>query len=82
MNLLDQGISLAGALMILGSYAAAQLGRLRTGDVVHSLLNAVGGALVAAIAARQGQPAVVLLEGVWSAISVAALVRAVRGGKP
>jgi hypothetical protein len=79
--MLDQGISFAGALMILGSYAAAQLGRLRTGDRTHSLLNAVGGALVAVIAARQGQPAVVLLEGAWSAISVAALVRAVRGGR-
>lgn len=78
MDVFDQLISLCGALMILGSYAAAQLRWLRTGDIPHSVLNAVGGALVAAIAYRQVQPAVVLLEATWSAISIAALVRALR----
>lgn len=74
----DQLISLGGALLILGSYAAAQLKWLRTGDRLHSALNTVGGAVVAIIAARQHQPSVVVLEGAWSLISLAALIRAVR----
>jgi hypothetical protein len=76
----EQLISLAGALMILGTYGAAQLGWMRTGDRLHSLLNAVGGLLVAVIAARAKQVGVVVLEGTWSAISLLALVRALRRG--
>jgi hypothetical protein len=74
----DQLVSLAGALMILGAYAAAQLGWLKTGDRPHSVLNTIGGLLVAVIAGKQQQPAVVLLEGTWALISALALVRALR----
>lgn len=77
--MIEQAISLVGAVMILAAYAAAQLGWMRTGERLHSALNAVGAFLVAVIAARAKQVGVVVLEGTWSAISLLALLRALRG---
>jgi hypothetical protein len=68
-----QGLSFAGALMILGAYAASQLGWLRPNSRAHGVLNAIGGALVAAVAGREHQPSVVLLEGCWALISLRAV---------
>jgi hypothetical protein len=77
-HLVGQGISFVGALLILGAYTASQLGWLRATSRAHGVFNAIGGALVALIAAYEHQPSVVLLEGCWALISLRAVVRGER----
>jgi hypothetical protein len=73
-----QVISILGALLILFAYAANQFGRLRTAGLAYSLLNAVGAATLTVVAALEEQWGFLLLEGVWTLVSVAALVRLAR----
>lgn len=70
-----QTASLVGAFLILAAYAAHQAGRLSRDTASYHAVNAAGGALllVAAVAARQ--VGFIVLEGVWTVISLAALVR-------
>jgi len=60
------------------AYAAHQAGRLGRAAASYHLLNAIGAALLFVVAVRTGQAGFVLLEGVWTAISLAALWRLVR----
>ena len=73
-----QVISVAGAFIILAAYAANQFGWLPTARA-YSVLNAVGAAVLSAVAAVEEQWGFLLLEGVWTLVSVAALVRLARG---
>jgi hypothetical protein len=73
-----QVVSLLGALLILVAYAANQFGRLRTAGLAYSLLNAAGAATLTVVAALEEQWGFLLLEGVWTVVSVAALVHLVR----
>ena len=70
-----QASSLLGALLILAAYAAHQAGRMDRDTASYNLINAAGALLllVAAVSARQ--IGFILLEGTWTAISLAALVR-------
>lgn len=77
-SMIAQGLSWAGALMILGAYAAQQLGWLKPVGAPHAVLNLMGGGLVAGVAALTHSPSVVMLEGTWALISAAALARALR----
>lgn len=76
---MDQGVQLAGAALILAAFVGAQLGRLRTASLAYLAPNAVGAALLTADAWRLGQWGFVLLEGVWTAVSLWALLALWRG---
>ncbi|MGH7392587.1 MAG: CBU_0592 family membrane protein [Candidatus Rokuibacteriota bacterium] len=71
---MEQVLSVVGALIILAAYAANQRGRLDRTDRLYSALNFVGAALLTVVAYRAGQWGFVLLEGVWTLISLPPLI--------
>jgi hypothetical protein len=66
---MGQAIQIIGALIILGAFAANQLGKLRTDSRLYLLLNLVGSVILAILAVVEGQLGFLLLEGVWAAVS-------------
>jgi hypothetical protein len=70
---MDQVVQVAGALLILAGYGAAQAGWLKTDSVTYLILNFVGSAILAVLAAVESQWGFLLLEGVWALISLASL---------
>jgi hypothetical protein len=64
-----QVIQIVGALIILGAFAASQLGELPNDSRLYLALNVVGSAILAVLAVIEGQIGFVLLEGVWAAVS-------------
>lgn len=81
--MLQQLVSVVGALMILAAYAAYQNGRLGREDVLYNLLNVVGSGLLTWVAVVDRRWGFILLEGVWALLSIPPLVAAWRGrGRP
>ena len=76
---MEQGVAIAGAVMILVAYGANQAGWLDRTRPLYSVLNLVGSLILTVIAWRAAQWGFVLLEGVWAVISVPPLVRGFRG---
>lgn len=70
-----QLVSFAGALMILIAYAGSQLGWIDARRPAYNILNAAGSAILAYIALHPFQVGFVVLETVWTIISVYALLR-------
>lgn len=70
-----QIISLLGALLILTPFAASQLGRLKTSSVSYQVMNMVGAGALTAVAILERQYGFILLEGVWTIMSVVGLIR-------
>jgi hypothetical protein len=64
-----QVIQIVGALIILGAFAASQLGELPTDSRLYLVLNVVGSAILAILAVVEGQIGFLLLEGVWALVS-------------
>jgi hypothetical protein len=64
-----QAIQIIGALIILGAFAASQLGELPSDSRLYLLLNVVGSVVLGIIAVVEGQIGFILLEGVWAAVS-------------
>jgi hypothetical protein len=70
-----QVVSLAGALCILLPFVASQLGRLGTATLTYQVLNLAGGATLTVVAVLERQYGFVLLEVVWTAMSIVGLRR-------
>jgi hypothetical protein len=70
---------LCGSLLILSSFLAAQTGRLNQTSTTYRALNLAGSSILAIVALEQHSWGFLLLEGVWAAVSAAALISAVRG---
>jgi len=79
--MLEQAISLVGALMILIAFGANQMGKLDRNNIYYLLLNAVGSIILGIISARAKQSGLTLLEGTWAIISLIALVKNIWGAK-
>ncbi|MFN8191334.1 MAG: hypothetical protein U0R78_13025 [Nocardioidaceae bacterium] len=77
-----QIIQLAGSVLILAAFLAAQLGRLTTGSLRYLVLNLVGSAVLAVLAAIGRDYGFLLLEGVWAVVSAVGVVGALRADGP
>jgi uncharacterized membrane protein YccC len=76
---MDQVIQVAGAVMILAGFAGTQAGRMRADSLTYLVLNLVGAVVLTVLAFAEEQWGFVLLEGVWSAVSLWSLSRVLRG---
>ena len=70
-----QIVSLVGSLLILTAFSANQLGRMNATQRSYTLLNLVGAAVLAVVAYLEEQWGFLLLEGVWTLVSLYALFR-------
>jgi len=68
-------LQILGAVLVLGAFTASQLGRLDPRAVPYLAVNAVGAGLLAVLALLGRDWGFLLLEGVWSAVSLASLTR-------
>jgi hypothetical protein len=75
ISMARQIVSFAGALLILVAYAGSQLGWMNPRRSLYNLFNAVGSAILAYIAFHPFQIGFVVLESVWTLISIYALLR-------
>lgn len=78
---MHQLIEIAAALLVLGAFAGAQVGRLDQHRVPYLAFNLVGTGVLAVLAWRHESWGFVLLEGVWALISGLALVAVLRRGR-
>lgn len=78
--MVQQAVSIFGAIIILVAFACNQMGLWRPKDLSYLGLNLLGSALLAFIALRQGQAGFLILEGAWALISFTSLVRIISKG--
>ena len=72
---MDQVVQVAGALLILVAFAAAQFGKLDVESQAYLWLNLVGSAILAVLAFVEEQWGFLLLETVWAIVSAYSLSR-------
>lgn len=70
-----QVVQIAGALLLLLAFAAAQFGSLDQHSRSYLVLNLVGAAVLTVLAWHERQWGFLLLEGVWTLVSLAGLAR-------
>jgi hypothetical protein len=70
-----QLVQIVGALMVLAAFVAAQLRLLHQESIVYLLLNAVGAAILAVLALHESQWGFLLLEGVWTLVSLSGMIK-------
>ena len=76
--MLIQLVSLAGALTILAAFTLQQWGRWKADDVAYLWANAVGAGVLTAVAWEESQWGFLLMESVWTVVSVQGLIRRTR----
>jgi len=73
-----QLLQLTGAILVLSGFTLAQMRVLDPQSLTYLTLNAVGAAILAALAFEERQWGFLLLEGVWTLVSVAGLIGRLR----
>lgn len=77
--MIGQVIQLAGALLVLAGFAGSQLGWFDVKSPSYLLLNAVGSGILATIAIMDREWGFILLESVWTAVSIIGLFAILNG---
>jgi hypothetical protein len=75
-------VQIAGALLILAAYTAAQFGMLDQNSRLYLVLNLLGSAILAVLAWYEEELGFLLLEGVWALVSAWSLLQVLRGAQP
>jgi hypothetical protein len=73
-----QIVSIIGSLLILAAYTGNQIRWIGPSNLSYALLNFIGSVILGAVAVIEQQWGFLLLEGVWSLVSLAAFVKLVR----
>ena len=81
-ELMTQVISIIGSIIILSAYGAGQAKLMSTSSLLYAVLNLIGSGILAVIAVIESQWGFLLVEGVWSLISLASVVNILRTRKP
>lgn len=79
---LEQWVQIAGAILILVPFAAAQLGRLDQYGLAYLSFNALGSGALGVSAVVESQWGFVILESVWFGVSAWSLLTVLRGKTP
>lgn len=77
LNLADQLLSTAGALMVLGAYIANLVHKLDRDGAAYAALNALGSGLLAYTALKSAAIGLIAVEAAWAVVSLFAVVRAI-----
>lgn len=75
---MDQVVQIVGALLILAAFAGVQTGRWPPRALHTLLLNLIGALILSGVAASNRDWGFLMLEGVWSVVSLAGLIGLVR----
>ena len=75
---MEQAIQIVGALLVLAGFAGAQIGRLDQRSIAYLVLNLIGSAVLAVLAAIESQFGFLLLEGIWAIVSAWSLTEELR----
>ena len=79
---MDQLVQVAGALLILVAFAAAQFGAMDQHSRTYLVLNFVGSLILAVLAWHERQWGFLMLESVWAVVSLWGLRASLRGVHP
>lgn len=79
MNLFVQLVSLVGAALILAAFIGLQRSWWRTQSAGYQWANFLGALLLAGVAVWDGRIGFVILEGVWTLVSLWSIVAPPRG---
>ncbi len=80
--MISQGVSLAGALMILAAFGLQQAGRWQSDGAAYLVLNLGGSAILSYFAIEAANLGLTVLEGSWALISLWSLVKRLRSRRP
>jgi hypothetical protein len=75
---MDQIIQIVGALLILAAFGGTQIGKMSTNSRVYLMLNLLGGAILTGVALVESDWGFLLLETVWTLVSLWGLFRVLR----
>lgn len=75
MYVIDQIVSVVGALLCLVPFSAVQLRRMRPESVPYQLMNLAGSSALATAAVLERQWGFLLLEGTWALFSLFGVVK-------
>ena len=76
---MDQAVQIVGALLVLLAFTGAQLGRIDQHSIPYLVMNLLGSATLAVLAAIDEQFGFLLLEGVWAIVSAWSLAQVLTG---
>jgi hypothetical protein len=78
---MEQAIQIVGALLILAAFWGAQAERLDQRSITYLVLNLIGSAILAVLAAIERQYGFILLEGAWAIVSAWSLAHELRSSR-
>ncbi len=78
MYVVDQIVSVIGALLCLVPFSLVQVRRMTTDAVVYQAMNLAGSTALATVAVLERQYGFILLEGTWALFSLIGITRVLR----